>query len=429
MSKKNLIIIILFLFLVIFGWLLFIYFSSNKTTTVPVVENTVEYPFGKTAIDNSTGTDTKNGTENLITNNGDETNKTYSKAKFKQIYAKPISGLIFYSNKNKIIKFVDREKGNVYEYDTIKQEEPKRITNTTIAKVQNISWAKTGNNLLLKFLDDENNINNFSGKIKISTGTDGTIGEISTETFLTKNSIQTVINPSGDKVFELINKVGKNGSYGLISSTKGENKKQIFDSPLSLFNIDWVNENIITFTTKPSYKDDGFLFFFNLKNNSFDKIFGSIKGLTTNTNETADLVAYSESRDSNTYLNIYNVTKKETTNLNISTLADKCVWSTKNTKLLYCAVPEQVDKKQYPDVWYQGLTSFNDNIWLIDTESGSTKLLFDIDKETYSDIDVFDLKLSDDNNYLAFTNKNDLSLWLLDLSEENISTGTTTKQQ
>ena len=424
MSKRNLIIIILFLSTAFLGWLLFMYFSGNKTTTTTSTETTTEFPFGKTNTTNNTGLDGDNEAVDLIISKRDEGGVGETKTIFKQIYSKPTSGSIFYSNKNKILRFVDREKGNIYEYDTNKQEEPVRTTNTTIAKIQDTQWSKNSNNLILSFLDDENNINNFSGKIKISTSTEGTVGEITTEAFLTKNSIQSIINPSGDKIFELINKPGKSGSYGVISSTKAENKKQIFDSPLSLFNINWINDNIITFTTKPSYKDDGILFFFNIKSNTFDKIFGSIKGLTTNTNETGDLVAYSETKNKDISLNVYDVIKREIIKLDISTIADKCVWSTKNTKKLYCAIPKEIIKNQYPDVWYQGLVSFSDNIWFIDTESGSTKLIFDIDKEKYSDIDAFNLKLSDDDKYLSLINKNDLSLWLLEITENNPATTT-----
>ena len=413
MSKKTLIIIIFTLFIIIFGWLLFTYFFANKITA-PTTENTTEFPFGKVNTDNNTNSTLDSEQNNLIKNSADEINKK-SEAKLKQIYPKPIAGSTFNSDKNTILRFIDREKGNLYEYNILKQEDPERITNTTIAKVQDVSWPENGNNLILRFLDNDNNVNNYSGEIKISTSTDGTIGEIKTGSILTMNSIQSVINPSGDKIFELINKVNKNGSYGLISSTKGENKKQIFDSPLSLFNINWVNDNIITFTTKPSYEDKGILYFFNIKNNSFDKIFGDIIGLITNTNKTADLVAYSGNDDKNFSLNIYNTTKNESTKLNISTLADKCVWSKNNTKILYCAVPKNIPNGNYPDDWYQGTVSFNDDFWMINTEEGTTKLLYE--NKDDSNMDAFDLKLSGDDKYLSFTNKNDLSLWLLDLTE------------
>lgn len=418
MSKKTLIIIILFVFILVFGWLLFNYFSNSDNKTNTQTEVTTEFPFGKTTTDNGgvvgeTGNQ-NNTLENIFSNENESANKDY--LKLKQIYSKPISGLNFNSNK---IKFVDRSNGNIYEYNTIKKEEVQRITNTTIAKVQGSSWSKTGDSIILKFIDDENNNNFFSGKI--GTSTDGEVGEIKGNLLLTKNTIDSLMSPTGDKVFELIKKTDRNGSYGTLSSIVGENKKQVFDSPLFLFNIDWINENIITFATKPSYKDDGFLFFFDIKNNTFNKIIGSLKGLTTNTNKSTDLIAYSNSIKNSLSFDIYDTKTRENKKINIKTLSDKCVWSDNNPKHIYCAVPKIIPSADYPDEWYQGIVSFNDDFWMINTEEGTTKLIYEnIADSSGLTLDAFDLKLNSDDKYLAFTNKNDLSLWLLDLSETDI---------
>jgi hypothetical protein len=414
MSKKTSIILILLVFILAFGWLLFNYFSNNNNQTDIQTEVTTEFPFGKTSTDSgggASGVENQNNTsENIPSNNNRSTNENY--LKLKQIYSKPISGLTFSSNK---IKFVDRSSGNIYEYDTLKKEESKRITNTTIAKIQSTSWSKDNDSIILKFVDDENNINFFSGKI--GTSTDGEVGEIKGNLLLTKNTIDSLINPAGDKVFELIKKIDRNGSYGTLSSINGENKKQIFDSPLFLFNIDWINENIITFTTKPSYKDSGFLYFFDIKNNTFNKIIGSIKGLTTNTNKNIDLLAYSNSINNSLSFDIYDIKTRENKKINIKTLSDKCIWSDNNSKHIYCAVPKNIPSANYPDEWYQGIVSFNDDFWMIDTEEGTTKLIYENSTDSGLTLDTFDLKLSSDDKYLAFTNKNDLSLWLLELPD------------
>ena len=46
--------------------------------------------------------------------------------------------------------------------------------------------------------------------------------------------------------------------------------------------------------------------------------------------------------------------------LGLKTLPEKCIFN-KFGSALYCAVPKQVPAEEYPDSWYQGVVSFDDN--------------------------------------------------------------------
>ena len=415
MSKRNSILIISAVIIFIIGGLLFFYFSSNKNTNTTTGATSTN-PFGDTSEYNNSN----NNTSGEQTNQNDNTNEVIQNTnKLSQVYKNPTSGAVFLKNKENqnILRFVDRAVGNVYEYIPETQTSVNRVTNTTIPKIQETIWSSTGSKLILRYLEnDTDTITSFAGKIEADTSSSSTdsIGKIS-GSFLTSNIGQLVSNPKGDKIFSLVDKSDRSGTYGFTSNFDGTNKKNIFDSSILYWNISWPKENIITFTTKSNSKDIGLLYFFNTQTYSMDRILGNIIGLSTVVNNTADLVAYSYSSNSSFALDVYDVKNKISKNFKISTLADKCIWGSNNIKILYCAIPQSITEGDYPEVWYQGLTSFSDNIWELDIEKGTMTVLYEsvTDGSTF---DAINLNISSDDQYLSFSNKNDLSLWLLELN-------------
>jgi hypothetical protein len=172
---------------------------------------------------------------------------------------------------------------------------------------------------------------------------------------------------------------------------------------------------VITLTTKPAGSISGFMYFLNSQTGSFSRVLGDIKGLTTKTNSTATEVLYSDSARDTPRLYLYNLKKAESKLLPWNTFPEKCLWSNTDTKIIYCAVPKNFEAGDYPDLWYQGLTNFTDDIWRINTDTGASTLVFDIQKETNNSIDAINLQLDKNDNYLFFTNKTDLTLWSLSL--------------
>ena len=84
-------------------------------------------------------------------------------------------------------------------------------------------------------------------------------------------------------------------------------------------------------------------------------------------------------------------------------------------------MPRSVDNGEYPDSWYQGVVSFNDKIWKVDINTNSSELIFDFQTESGKDFDVIEPFLSDDDEYLFFINKKDLSFWSLSLKKQQIN--------
>ena len=111
-------------------------------------------------------------------------------------------------------------------------------------------------------------------------------------------------------------------------------------------------------------------------------------------------------------MKIFSISKNESTNLNTYGLPEKCVWSNDNINV-YCAVPNTVVGNQYPDVWYQGLVSFDDYFVKINTRTGNKITIANSANET--PVDGTHLFLDNDEKTLFFINKKDSTLWSLNI--------------
>ncbi|HEY4493853.1 MAG TPA: hypothetical protein VJB95_00235, partial [Candidatus Paceibacterota bacterium] len=190
----------------------------------------------------------------------------------------------------------------------------------------------------------------------------------------------------------------------------GNKKTQVFDSPFTEWITSWPSAKLITLTTKASGAVPGYMYAINPDRKDLAFILGGVSGLTTLTSPSGKLVLYT---DSNLSLNIYNIDTKTASALALRTLPEKCVWGA-GSDVIYCAVPKATPPGSYPDVWYQGEVSFNDQIWKIDVASGNTTLLID-PLALGEEIDGIKLALDEKGAYLLFINKKDSILWELEL--------------
>ena len=79
--------------------------------------------------------------------------------------------------------------------------------------------------------------------------------------------------------------------------------------------------------------------------------------------------------------------------------------------MVYCAVPARISGSNQPDDWYQGVISFDDGVWSKNVSTGESKSIL-----SRFGADIMNIFVSDDENYLIFTDKNDGTLWSLKLS-------------
>ncbi len=427
MSKTLKITIIVLITVLIISMVGFLFFYKNSVGNngIDIIKNTL--PFGE-----NTST-TTNTIETQPVNNSSDTvgwigEKT--KPRLFEIHKGAIAGSYAFerntdSNSSIFIRYISRGIGNIFETNMESLKES-RVSNTTRLKIYQAIWGNAGKNVIIRYLDDQggDTVRSFVITIPKTSTSTSTLDEFQIQQtqktkglFLPENIKEIARSEKDDqKIFYLFN--NKDSSVGIIYNLENEKSTQIFQSPFTEWLPQWPTKNIITLTTKPSSDVPGFMYFLNIKTEGLVKILGDIKGLTTLTSPDGEKILYSESNKGWVSLKLYNIKNHSTKILPFSTLPEKCVWSNTNKYVLYCAVPKNPQIGDYPDQWYQGLTSFSDDIWMINIKTSATeRILSPIDTARVK-FDVIKPQINKDDHYIFFTNKKDMSLWGINLKKD-----------
>ncbi|MBP6912007.1 MAG: hypothetical protein KBB88_02300 [Candidatus Pacebacteria bacterium] len=307
------------------------------------------------------------------------------------------------------VRYIEKATGNIYDI-AVDHTTPTRITNTTIPRISEAYFANEGNNVLLRYLENDNKtIRTWSGAVVLD-------GENSLSRlaglFLDDNITTLSVSPDGTQIFYMKN-IG-DITYGYISLLNGSDVRQIFDTSFSQWLSQWQRADTISLTTKATGYLEGYVYHLTTKGKNFKKILGPTFGLTTNEDLKGIYTLYSYTTAKGMQLRVYNETTGEQKNAPFNTFPEKCTWSKKET-VVYCAVPSSLDSRVYPDDWYQGLYFSTDSIWRFDPNNGVGIFVADVYKEGGEMVDAINLGLTPDENMLYFTNKRDNVLWGISL--------------
>lgn len=318
----------------------------------------------------------------------------------------PIAGAVAGGKGGEVrVRYVDRALGNVFEIPA-GGGETTRLTNKTIPKVYEALWNKAGTGVILRYLKDDNEtIQTFSAHIKAGIG--GTPGELQ-GSFLPANILSIALSPSTDELLYIREEQGD--GVATRASFDGTGKVELWRSPLREWLPLWSNSSTILLQSKPSVLSEGALLSLDRATGESATFLAGISGLTALPNSDLSTVMYSESTNSNFSSHTFNKTKNERKSLLLTTLPEKCVWA-KDDVTLYCGVPTSVSGGSYPDIWYQGVVSFTDELWSIHFPEQTTTLVSLLKPGLNDPIDLVQPSLSPDESYLIFTNRNDGTLW------------------
>jgi hypothetical protein len=320
-----------------------------------------------------------------------------------------------------VVRWVDRGRGNIYEARSTAAE-IFTLSNTIFPRIYESSWNANLTAFVAQHMESEKaGIETISASIikralaETSTSTDLNFTEfILRGNTWNKNVITLALSPKKDRVFHIARENGK--GVGYISSLEGKNPVKIFESPLTEVVSDWPEENIIVVSTKASSAHHGYVYFVNPKTGVWKKIVGSLPGLGIKVSRDGRYALISVTgSNQNIVTTVYDIKTGKGIDANISTLADKCTWGNFYKNVVYCAAPAQLPAGIYPDNWYTGEISFTDKIWQINASTGEINLISSIVDQSDRIIDAYKLDLDLKDNYLFFMNKNDLSLWSIDL--------------
>ncbi len=354
-----------------------------------------------------------------------------------ELHKTPVAGVGFIesgtgANRTVITRYIERGLGHIYETPLSTFIES-RISNETHLRLSEALWGNGGKSVIIRSFDKtegaiKTSILNLSSSVTPLARDTSTaqIGDfIQTEEIFLPDYIPflAIAEDGSDKIFYLQN--GNTSSAGLVTNFRGI-VTSIFSSTFTEWLPQFPNQNLVTLTTKPSARVPGHFFFLNTKTRATTKILSDINGLTTLTSRNGTAVLFSETKNGIPELYVYNFTKKEILPLFIQTLPEKCAWSVKESAVVYCAVPQTIPTAEYPDQWYQGLISFSDSIWKINTVTSVAQKI-----HTLPSLDVINPAISSDDTYFLFMNKITSTPWVYRITDGaptiTITTETTTK--
>ena len=227
--------------------------------------------------------------------------------------------------------------------------------------------------------------------------------------FLPQNIISINMDPQGKEVFYL--EKDPSGATGTLRNLSDQTRRTIFTSPYSQWTSYWENNNQIEISSKPSYASDGFSYSLEVNGGDYHKSFKQRKGLMTKPSHDDSKILVHDVESGRSRLSIYERSTSRFIPLSIETFPDKCVWSSDDS-FIYCAVPDALAYGQeYPDVWYQGLETYQDSLFRINTTSRQEELLSNISVDYGEGIDVEYMYVDGNDQYLYFIDKNTEYLW------------------
>ncbi len=393
MKQKKILAIIIVIFTLILGGLFFVYqsFIADDRSggilgiTTGKGRDTLFPSFPLLGGDKSRSVDTQEKVEGVVPT-------------LRQISSIPVAGgIVFNTEENTVIRYIERATGHVFE-TTKDSLEQRRISNTTIPRIQKSVWSPNGDAVILQYLNESEILKSFYGKMSSDVGSlDGW--------FLSNNVTGIDVHEDGDMFY--IQKIGNN-TKGFISNFDGTNSEQVFSSKIYDLIPLWIGDSVGV-VSKASNNLSGFLY--RLQSGNRIKLVSS-DGLLVKISPDGTKVLFSTSDTRRTNLFVHDLALKKTTGLPFTTLADKCTWT--NNVTLFCAAPYNITAGVLPDDWYKGTLSFSDDIWSYDTEIETTQLVYNAEagEKTF---DITELTIDSEQKILLFTNKNDLTLWALSL--------------
>jgi len=230
--------------------------------------------------------------------------------------------------------------------------------------------------------------------------------------FIDDNIEQFAVSPDQEDIFRLIDR--ETTAWGILSDLTGGGPERIYDFDFRDWIIEWAAPRIISFNTKASGLIPGNLYLYDLDQQNLFNVLKGYNGLTSKTSPDGSraLYSYTVGQTGNQF-GVVTVSDRTLTPLLVNTLPEKCVWSN-NSIDVYCMVPQQVPAALYPDRWYQGEVIFDDTLWKINTQNGTTSII-----ETFStvlfDLDGVRLQLTDDESFVFIIDQRTGFLWARDL--------------
>jgi hypothetical protein len=302
-----------------------------------------------------------------------------------------------------VVRYMDRGTGHISDY-LLTQRTLEKISNTTMPTLDHTYFYKNASEFISQRLNETDTIETIGGTIASSS-----VSAISLENRL----LQAIPAPTTRKLF--ISRIDGGKYTALISDPDGSKAKVLFTSPLTEWWADWINDNSVLLTSKPSARAEGSSYIINTQTGVRQPAITKQAGLLASVNPVSAIGTYLYSKTVGNTIQTLIRSGNSDFALTRPTLPDKCVWR-KNGISIFCARPGWIPSANYPDDWLLGKVTFVDShIDEIDAKTGTLLNSWSLE-QSGADIDTVRLQLSADETMVGFMNKNDNTLWVLNIN-------------
>ena len=391
MSKNNKLILTLIIVLFLIGAAIFTYAFFDSRNNNQTIGQSIRNIFPVSNDSNPNLPPSNSGGDNDPVDGGVIDVVSNQPNKLVQISDEPVSGGTFSSTST--VRYIEKATGNVYEYSYFTKTSQK-ITNTTIPKIYDSYWVNKDTFIARYLSSDNTTIKSFIGSI-VNPGEAGTVST----TFLANNI--TSITIAGGEIYFIAKSFP--GESGFIYNTRNNKTTQIFTTDISELTALWHDNKPFVYTN-PSNNVSGTLF--KVTNGNLIEVLSNVVGLSASSIGDELLISSFSSRNSTFG---YNLSTNELEGYKSILVPEKCTYINND---LYCAVASV--QGNFPDNWYIGKSTFNDNFYRIVQDQGRLQI-YDFSKDIPNGIDVINISNSPDGEQVLFTNKKDDTLWSLNI--------------
>jgi len=357
------------------------------------------FPFGS-------GSPAKNGAAGPGTGEQPATKVT---ERIRQVSARPTAGAWFRSGATSTpsgIRFMERATGHIFETPVDSYAET-RLSNTTIPLTQELIPISDTAFILRSVADGDRILNSF-----------GVLNATSSQQSVNATPLKSFerVAVAGDGLSVLtVNEIA-GGSEIELAKPDGTASRIILLSPLNSW-VPLAGGKRFFLESAPSSGIPGFLYEIQA-NGSLISLLREIPGLLSVPSPTGRYVLYSSGQGNLVTLAMLDTETGQRYPSPLRTLASKCAWISEDTPLVFCGVSDSLEAGAalLPDDWLLGKVALNDSAWIIRPTESSAQSLGYLEEITGSRFDIMNVRVSPDGRYAIFNNKNDLTLWALDLT-------------
>lgn len=316
----------------------------------------------------------------------------------------PVAGATFATGITGLpsVRYVERETGHMYEtpLDAVTLV---RLTNTTVPAVRDARFLNASTTVM-RFLSETETIENFLGSVT-TTSTDATLQG----TFLEPFARTTFAGSAIIGVLETAE-----GSVLKSVSLDGITARSVFSSPIG----SWVPHAAggkLFVSSAPSGRAAGALY--EVANGKLERLVGGIRGLEVLPHPSASYFLISSGAENAVSLYLLDGASGVLGALPRATSVSKCSWVGVSRQAV-CAFPKTLPSGLYPDDWLLGRVHTTDDLWIVDTETGTLTAALDLEAESGVRIDAAHVRASEDGRYVLLRNRDDQGLWVASLTPQ-----------